>query len=186
MHHRSPRRQAILESVVVVKPDGYQPPKDTFVHRQVGIVPGLREAVQAQAVRPDLVVVAQAHQLQDVAVFLSREVVLSHDGVDNLGRVNRISENLVNSTYLLVRRVRLNRLLTFLTMVYTRDGAHRVGLENAIPRTPKDVAGVDDIWSNTRHAEEEFGSRKEEANLELLRTRPRESLAYIRQPQLRS
>ena len=48
-----------------------------------------------------------------------------------------------------------------LAMVYTRDGAHGVGLEDAILRTPKDVATVDNIWSNTRHAEEEFGSRME-------------------------
>ena len=88
MHHRSPRRQAVLERVVVVKPYGYQPLQDSFVHRQIGIVPGLREAVQAQAVRPDLVVVTQAHQLQDVSVFLPRKVVLCHDGVDNLGRVS--------------------------------------------------------------------------------------------------
>ena len=90
MHHRSPRRQAVLERVVVVKPNGYQPPQNTFVHRQIGIVPGLREAVQAQAVRPDLVVVAQAHQLQNVAVLPSGEVVLSHDGINNLGRVSGV------------------------------------------------------------------------------------------------
>ena len=53
----------------------------------------------------------------------------------------------------------------FLAMVYTRDGAHRVGLEDAILRTPKDVATVDDIWGNTRHAEEEFGSRKKKSEL---------------------
>ena len=95
MHHRSPRRKTVLEGVVVVQPNGYQPPQDALVHRQVGLVPSLREAVQAQAVRPDLVVVAQAHQLQDVAIFLSREVILSHDGVDNLGRVSRTSKKLV-------------------------------------------------------------------------------------------
>ena len=50
-------------------------------------------------------------------------------------------------------------------MVYTRDGAHRGGLEDAILRTPKDVAAVDDIWSNTRHAEEEFRSREERSEL---------------------
>ena len=61
MHHRPPRRQAVLERVVVVKPDGYQLSQDTFVHRQIGFIPSLQEAVQAQAVRPDLVVVAQAH-----------------------------------------------------------------------------------------------------------------------------
>ena len=71
MHHRSPRRKAILEGVVVVKPNGYQPPQDTLVHRQVGLVPGLREAVQAQAVRPDLVVITQAHQLQDITILSS-------------------------------------------------------------------------------------------------------------------
>ena len=88
MHHRSPRRKAILERVAVVQPNGYQPPQDALVHRQVGIIPGLRKAVQAQAVRPDLVVVAQAHQLQDIAVLLSREGILPHDGVDNLGRIS--------------------------------------------------------------------------------------------------
>ena len=69
-------------------------------------------------------------------------------------------------------------------MVYTRDGAHRIGLEDAILRTSKDVAAVNDVGSDARHAEEEYwevGGR--EANLELLRTRPQESLAYIRQPQ---
>ena len=44
-----------------------------------------------------------------------------------------------------------------LAMVYTRDGAHRVGLEDAILRTPKDVPAVDDVGSNARHVEEEFG-----------------------------
>ena len=69
MHHRSSRGQAVLERVVVIQPDGYQPSQDTFVPHQVGVVPGLREAVQAQAIRPDLVVIAQAHYLQDVAVL---------------------------------------------------------------------------------------------------------------------
>ena len=50
-------------------------------------------------------------------------------------------------------------------MVNTRDGAHRVGFEDAILRTPKDVVGVDDVGSNARHAEEEFGSRKERSEL---------------------
>ena len=50
-------------------------------------------------------------------------------------------------------------------MVYTRDGAHRVGLEDAILRTPKDVAAVDDVGSNARHTEEEFGSRKKKSEL---------------------
>ena len=90
MHHRSPRRKTVLEGVIVVKPNGYQPPQDAFVHGQVGIVPGLREAVQAQAVRPDLVVVAQAHQLQDITILSSREGILRHNGVDNLGRVSGI------------------------------------------------------------------------------------------------
>ena len=44
----------------------------------------------------------------------------------------------------------------FLAMVYARDGTGRVGLEDAILRTAKDVAAVDDIGSDTRHAEEEF------------------------------
>src|ERR1700753_2001484 len=92
MHHRSPSRQAVLERVVVVQPNGYQPPQDTLIHRQVGLVPGLREAVQAQAVRPDLVVVAQAHQLQDITILSSREGVVRHNGVDNLGRVSGISQ----------------------------------------------------------------------------------------------
>ena len=52
-----------------------------------------------------------------------------------------------------------------LAMVNTRDGAHRVGLEDAILRTPKDVAAVDNIGSNTRHDEEEFGSRKKRSEL---------------------
>ena len=67
-------------------------------------------------------------------------------------------------------------------MVYTRDGAHRVGLEDTILRTPKDVATVDDVWSNTGHADGEFGCGKKRSELELLRTQPRGSLAYIRQP----
>ena len=92
MHHRSPRRKAVLEGVVVVKPNGYQPSQDALVHCQVGLVPGLREAVQAQAVRPDLVVVAQAHQLQDVTILSSREGVLRHNGVDDLGRISRIAK----------------------------------------------------------------------------------------------
>ena len=50
-------------------------------------------------------------------------------------------------------------------MVYTRDGAHRVGLEDAILRTPKDVPAVDDVGSDTRHDEEEFGSRKKRSEL---------------------
>ena len=72
-------------------------------------------------------------------------------------------------------------------MVYTRDGTGRVGLEDTILRTPKDVMAVNDIGSDTRHAKEEcWEVGRREANLELLRTRPRESLAYIRQPQLQS
>ena len=74
----------------------------------------------------------------------------------------------------------------FLAMVYARDGAGQIGLEDMILRTPKDVAAVDDVGSDTRHAEEELEVGKGEANLELLRTQPRESLAYIRQSQLRS
>ena len=92
MHHRSPRRQAVLERVIVVKPNGYQPPQDMLVHRQVGLVPDLREAVQAQAVRPDLVVVAQAHQLQNVSVLSPREGILPHDGVNDLGRISGIAK----------------------------------------------------------------------------------------------
>ena len=93
MHHRSPRWKTILERVIVVKPNGYQPPQNAFIHRQIGIVPGLREAVQAQAVRPNLVVVAQAHQLQDVAILPPRESVLRHDGINNLGRVSQVAQS---------------------------------------------------------------------------------------------
>ena len=53
----------------------------------------------------------------------------------------------------------------FLAMVNTRNGAHRVGLEDAILRTPKDVATINDVWSNARHAEEEIGSREERSEL---------------------
>ena len=52
-----------------------------------------------------------------------------------------------------------------LAMVNTRDGAHRVSLEDAILRSPKDVAAVDDIGSNARHDEEEFGSREKRSEL---------------------
>ena len=44
----------------------------------------------------------------------------------------------------------------FLVMVYARDSPKRVGLEDMILRTPKDVVAVDDVGSDTRHAEEEF------------------------------
>ena len=54
------------------------------------ITPGRRKAVQTQAVRPDLVVVAQAHQLQDVAVLSPREGVLPRNGVNNLGGVSEL------------------------------------------------------------------------------------------------
>ena len=50
-------------------------------------------------------------------------------------------------------------------MVDTRDSAHRVGLEDTILMTPKDVPAVDDIGSNTRHDEEDFGSRKKRSEL---------------------
>ena len=50
-------------------------------------------------------------------------------------------------------------------MVYARDGAGRIGLEDTILRTSKDVAAVDDIGSNMRHAEEEFGSRERRSEL---------------------
>ena len=90
MHHRSPRRQTVLERIVVVKPNGYQPLQDAFVPRQVGIVPGLREAVQAQAVRPDLVVVAQAYHLQGVAILGSREGILPHDAVNDLTSISGV------------------------------------------------------------------------------------------------
>ena len=75
----------------------------------------------------------------------------------------------------------------FLAMIYTRNGTERVGLEDTILRTPKDITAVNDVGSDTRHAEEEYWEvGRREVNLELLRTRPRESLAYIRQPQFRS
>ena len=70
-----------------------------------------------------------------------------------------------------------------LAMVYTRDGAHRVGLEDAILRTPKDVAAVDDVWSNTRHAEEEFRSREKRSELGVAEdSTPRESRLYKATP----
>ena len=50
-------------------------------------------------------------------------------------------------------------------MVYTRDGAHRVGLEDAILRTPKDVAAVDNVGSNAGHVKKEFGSREKRSEL---------------------
>ena len=90
MHHRPPRRKTVLERVVVVKPDGHQPPQDTFFPHQVGIIPGLRVAVQAQAVRPDLVVVTQAHQLQDVTILGSREGILPHNSINNLARISGV------------------------------------------------------------------------------------------------
>ena len=68
-------------------------------------------------------------------------------------------------------------------MVYTRDGAHRVGLEDAIPGAPKDVAAVDDIWSNTRHDEEEFGGGKERSELGVAEdSTPRKSRLYKAAP----
>ena len=54
-----------------------------------------------------------------------------------------------------------------LAMVDTRDGTHGVGLEDAIFITPEDVAAVNDIRSNTRHAEEEFGYGKKKSELEV-------------------
>ena len=122
MHHGSPRGQAVLERVIVVKPNGDQPPQDTFVPRQVGLIPGLREAVQAQAVRPDLVIVAQAHHLQDIAILESREGILPHDAVENLTSVSGVIKTSRRPANLSVRRVWLNRLLIFLAMVYARDG----------------------------------------------------------------
>ena len=68
-------------------------------------------------------------------------------------------------------------------MVYTRDGAHRVSLEDAILRTPKDVAAVDNVWSNTRHAEEEFGYGKKESELGVAEdSTPGESRLYKATP----
>ena len=90
MHHCSPCRQAVLEGIIVEKPNGYQPPQDTFVPRQVGIVPGLQEVVQAQAVRPDLVVVTQAYHLQNISILRSREGILPHNAVDNLTSISGV------------------------------------------------------------------------------------------------
>ena len=45
-----------------------------------------------------------------------------------------------------------------LTMVDARDGLGQIGLEDAILRTPKGVAAVNDIAGNTRHVEEECRS----------------------------
>ena len=53
----------------------------------------------------------------------------------------------------------------FLVMVNARDGTRRVGLEDAILRTPKDIMTVNDVGSNTRHVEEEFGSREKKSEL---------------------
>ena len=50
-------------------------------------------------------------------------------------------------------------------MINTRDGAHRVGLEDAILRASKDVPAVNDVGSNARHADEEFGSGKKRSEL---------------------
>ena len=52
-----------------------------------------------------------------------------------------------------------------LAMIYTRDGAHRLSLKDTILVTPKDVATVNNVGSNARHAEEEFGSRKKKSEL---------------------
>ena len=41
----------------------------------------------------------------------------------------------------------------------------RVGLEDTILRTPKDVAAVDDVRSDMRHAKEESGSRGRRSEL---------------------
>ena len=43
----------------------------------------------------------------------------------------------------------------FFAMVDTRDGAERIGLEDTILRTPKDVSAVNNVAGNTRHDEEE-------------------------------
>ena len=90
VHHCSPCRQAVLECVIVVQPDGNQPSQDALVSRQVGVVPGLREAVQAQAIHPDLVVVTQAYHLQDVVILGPREGILPHDAVDNLTSISGV------------------------------------------------------------------------------------------------
>ena len=41
----------------------------------------------------------------------------------------------------------------------------RASLEDAILRTPKDVPAVDDVGSDARHDEEEFGGRKKKSEL---------------------
>ena len=56
-------------------------------------------------------------------------------------------------------------MLVSLAVVYTRDSAHRVGLEDTILRTSKDVPAVDDVGSDTRHEEEEFRSGKKRSEL---------------------
>ena len=43
--------------------------KDVFISGQIGVFLGLQETVQAQAIRPELVVIAQANYLQDVMVL---------------------------------------------------------------------------------------------------------------------
>ena len=50
-------------------------------------------------------------------------------------------------------------------MIDTRDGSGRVGLEDVILRTPKDVMTVDDVAGNTRHVEEEFGGMEGRSEL---------------------
>ena len=53
----------------------------------------------------------------------------------------------------------------FLTMVNTQDSMRRVGLEDTILRTSKDVVAVDDVTGNARHVEEEFGSMEGRSKL---------------------
>ena len=52
-----------------------------------------------------------------------------------------------------------------LAMVDMRDGTGRVGLEDAILRTPKDVVAVNDVAGNTRHVEEELGGIERRSEL---------------------
>ena len=50
----------------------------------------------------------------------------------------------------------------FLAMVYARDGAKRVGLEDTILRTPKDVTAVNDVGSNTRLLRDMMGENRQD------------------------
>ena len=57
---------------------------DVFIPGQVGVIPGLWEAVQAQAIHQELVIIAQANNLQGVMVLRPWSGVLPHNAVNNL------------------------------------------------------------------------------------------------------